>query len=131
MVNGSSIVRGTDISVKQIKFLQLNLKHSKMAQSTVGNWIDMQKDELYICLCQEPYVYQNQALMQPSTSTKYIGGQGNHPRTTIYTSKAIKAWYIESASHRDLTAIVVRINCRETLILSIYLDRKLKGSRNQ
>ena len=72
-----------------------------------------------------PYVYQNNALIQPNTSTKYIGGQGNHPRTAIYTSKAIKAWNIESISHRDLTAIVVKINNRETLIMSIYLDRKL------
>ena len=87
-----------------------------MAQITVRNWIEKQKEGLYICLCQEPYVYQNQAPMQPSTSTKYIGGQGNHPRTAIYTSKAIKAWYIES----------LRINGRETLILSLYLDRKLK-----
>ena len=120
------IIRGTDSSVKGVKFLQLNLQHSKMAQITVGNWIDKQKDGLYICLCQEPYVYQNNALMQPRTSLKYIGGQGNHPRTAIYTSEAIKAWYIESLSHRDLTAIVVNINRRETLILSVYLDSKLK-----
>ena len=64
--------------------------------------------------------------MQPRTSIKYIGGQGSHPRSAIYTSKAIKAWYIESLSNRDLTAIVVKINNRETLILSVYLDRKLK-----
>ena len=126
MVGGSGILRGTDSSVKQVKFLQLNLQHSKMAQITVGNWIDKQKDGLYICLCQEPYVYQNKALMQPSTSIKYIGGQGNHPRTVIYTSKTIKAWYIESLSHRDLTAIIVKINHCETLIVSIYLDSKLK-----
>ena len=97
-----------------------------MAQITVGNWIDKQKDGLYVCLCQEPYVYHNNALMQPRTSTKYIGGQGNHPRTAIYTSKAIKAWHIELLSHRDLTAIVVKINNRETLILSAFLDGKLK-----
>ena len=102
MVNSRGIIRGTDSSVKQVKFLQLNLQHSKMAQITVGNWIDKQKDGLYICLCQEPYVYQNNALMQPRTSMKYIGGQGNHPRTAIYTAKAIKAWHIES--HLVLTA---------------------------
>ena len=96
-----------------------------MAQIRVGNWIDKQKDGLYICLCQEPYGYQNNALMQPRTSMKYIGGQGNHPQTVIYTAKAIKAWHIESLSHRDLTAILVKINNRETLILSVYLDGKL------
>lgn len=72
------------------------------------------------------HMYTKNALMQPRTSIKYIGGQGNHPRTAIYTSETIKAWYIESLSHRDLTAIVVKINNRETLILSVYLDSKLK-----
>lgn len=64
--------------------------------------------------------------MQPRTSTKYIGGPGNYPRTAIYISQAIKAWHIETLSHRDLTAIVVKINNRETLILSVYLDYELK-----
>ena len=41
-------------------------------------------------------------------------------------SKTIKAWFIGTISNRDLTAIVVKINNRETLILSAYLDRKLK-----
>ena len=124
MVGSGGIIRGADR--KQIRFLQLNLQHSKMAQITVGNWIDKQKDGLYLCLCQEPYVYQNNALMQPNASMKNIGGQGNHPRTAIYTSKAIKAWFIVSISHRDLTAIVVKIYNRETLIISIYLDSKLR-----
>ena len=136
--NGTGIIRGTGGSAKQVKILQLNLQHSKMAQISVGNWIDKQKDGLCICLCQEPYVYQNNALMQPRTSIKYIGGQGNHPRSAIYTARNIKAWHIESLSNRDLfliiiiisgkgmTAIVVNINNRETLILSAYLDSKLK-----
>ena len=126
MVNSRGIIRGPDSSVKQVKFLQLNLQHSKMAQLSVGNWIDKQKDGLYVCLCQEPYVYQNNAAMQPRTSMQYIGGQGNHPRTAIYTAKAIKAWHIETLSNRDMTAIVVKLNNRETLILSVYLDSKLK-----
>ena len=53
---------------------------------------------------------------------KYIGGQGNHPRTAIYTLKAIKSRYMGSLNHRDLTAIVVKINSRETLVPSVYLD---------
>ena len=84
------------------------------------------KKQPHICLCQEPYVYQNKALMQPQTSTKYIGGRGNHPRTAIYTSKTVKAWFIKTISNRDLTAIVVKINNHKTLILSAYLDSKVK-----
>ena len=57
-------------------------------------------------------------------ATKYIGGQGQHPRTVIYTSKSIKAWFIETLSNRDLTAIVVKLNNRETLVISAYLDNE-------
>ena len=119
MVGNGGIIRGAGGTTKQVNLLQLNLQHSKMAQITVGNWMDKQKDGLYICLCQELYVYQNNVLMQPHTSTQYVGGQGNHPRLAIYTSKAIKAWHIESLSHRDLTAIAVEINNCETQILSV------------
>ena len=100
-----------------------------MAQINVSNWIDKNKNTPYVCLCQEPYVYQNNALMQPQTSQKYIGGQGCHPKTAIYTSKTIKAWFIETLSHRDLTAVVVRLNNRETLFISAYLDSKEKAER--
>ena len=126
MMAKDGIIRGVGSLAGQIKFLQLNLQHSKMAQINVSNWIDKHRNVPYVCLCQEPYVYQNNALMQPQTSHKYIGGQGNHPRTAIYISKTIKAWFIETLSHRDLTAIVVKINNRETLIISAYLDRKEK-----
>ena len=51
-------------------------------------------------------------------------GTRQPPKDSIL--KAIKAWHIESLSHRDLTAIVVNINNHETLILSAYLDSKLK-----
>ena len=37
------IVRGVDSAVRQIKFLQLNLQHSKMAQINISNWIDKTK----------------------------------------------------------------------------------------
>ena len=70
--------------------------------------------------------------MQPHTSTKYIGGQGNHPRIVIYTSKAIKAWHIESLSHRDLTAIVVKINKNtlwSTEARNLLLKEKIKTFR--
>ena len=89
----------------------------------MGNWIDKHKGDTYICLCQEPDVYQNEAAMQPRASKKYIGGNGNIPRTVIYTSKIIEAWYIGELSNRNVTEMVFKLNGRETLIISCYLDR--------
>ena len=94
-----------------------------MAQINVGDWIDKHKGGTYICLCQEPDVYQNKAAMQPRASKKYIGGNGNIPRSAIYTSKNIEAWYIGELSNRNVTEIVVKLNGRETLIICCYLDR--------
>ena len=95
-----------------------------MAQINVANWIDKIKEETFICLCQEPYVLNSKASMQPRTSNNYIGGNGDTPRTAIYTSKNIPAWFIESLSNRDITTIIIKINRRETMVCSIYLDSK-------
>ena len=62
--------------------------------------------------------------MQPRTTQKYIVGQGKTPRTAIYTSNSIKFWYIEELSNCDITVIVVKLNKRETMIISSYLDHK-------
>ena len=49
-----------------------------------------------------------------------------NPRTAIYSSNNIIAWFIESLSTRDITAIQTKIKSRETLIISVYLDITLK-----
>lgn len=63
---------------------QLNIQHSKMSQMHINNWIDWQKEDRYICLVQEPYIYKEATCNQPKTATKYAGGEGNSPRTAIY-----------------------------------------------
>ena len=101
---------------------QVNLQHSKMGQIHINNWIDWQKEGRYICLVQEPYIYNQIIGYQPKTATKYTGDSKNSPRTAIYISKNIEAWYIDELSNRDATVIIVRLNKRQTLIASIYLD---------
>ena len=64
--------------------------------------------------------------MQPLTAKKYYHQDGNN-RTAIYTSKIIKAWYLENLSSRDAVVIVTRINNRATMIASIYMDYNEKS----
>ena len=106
------------ITVKQI-----NLKHSKMSQMHVNNWIDWHRSSRYICLVQELYVYNQIASNQPRTATRFVGGDNNTPRTAIYIGKNLNAWYIEELSNRDATVIIIKINNRQTMVASIYLDR--------
>ena len=119
------MIRSVRSSPDTIRVKQVNLQHSKMSQMHINNWIDWQGNNRYMCLVQEPYIYQRVASNQPRTANKFIGGQTDSPRSAIYLSKHIDAWYIEELSNRDATVIVVKINNRQTLIASIYLDGKL------
>ena len=55
----------------KIKFLQLNAQHAKQAQHEINRWIDRQKDNDYVVLVQEPYLYKNKPAIQPIFSNKY------------------------------------------------------------
>ena len=55
----------------KIKFLQLNAQHAKQAQHEINRWIDRQKDNEYVVLVQEPYLYKNKPAIQPLFSNKY------------------------------------------------------------
>ena len=94
-----------------------------MSQMHVNNWIDWHQNGRYICLIQEPYVYNQIASNQPRTAIRFVGGDNNTPRTAVYISKNLNAWYIEEVSNRDATVIVIKINNRQTMVASIYLDR--------
>ena len=117
------VVRADNSDPGVITVKQINLQHSKMSQMNVNNWIDWHKSSRYICLVQEPYVYNQIASNQPRTATRYVGGDNNTPRTAIYISKNLNAWYIEELSNRDATCIIIKINNRQTMIASIFLDR--------
>ena len=49
----------------KIKFMQLNAQHAKQAQHEINRWIDRQKDNEYVVLVQEPYLYKNKPAIQP------------------------------------------------------------------
>ena len=117
-----SSTRGT----AAISCLQINLNHSKLAQDCVANKIkalNNKQSEFIICV-QEPYVYRSIHARKPKSCNTYCST--NSPRTAIYSSQNIIAWYIEALSTRDITAIQTRIKSRETLIVSVYLDITIK-----
>ena len=106
--------------VEKIKFLQINAQHAKQAQHEINRWID-KKQENFIILVQEPYIYKERPAIQPLTANKYYSTCAN-TRTAIYTSQGIKAWFIEHLSCRNATVISTKLNNRTTLIASIYMD---------
>ena len=109
-----------------ISCLEINLNHSKLAQDCIANKIqtfNKKQTEFIICV-QEPYVYGSKHARKPKSCNARCSD--NNPRTAIYLSKNIVAWYIESLSTRDITVIQTKIKSRETLVVSVYLDITLK-----
>ena len=81
-----------------ISCLQINLNHSKLAQDCVANKIQSwnnKQTEFIICV-QEPYVYGSKHARKPKSCNTYCSGK--HPRSAIYLSKNLTAWFIESLS---------------------------------
>ena len=112
--------------VAAISCLQINLNHSKLAQDCIANKIQAfnNKQTEYIICVQEPYVYGSKHARKPKSCNTYCSD--NSPRTAIYLSKNLIAWFIESLSTRDITVIQTKIKSRETLVVSVYLDITLK-----
>ena len=69
-------------------------------------------------------MYGGKHARKPKSCNTYCSEKS--PRTAIYLSRNIVAWYIESLSTRDITVIQTKIKSRETLIASVYLDITLK-----
>ena len=112
--------------IAAISCLQINLNHSKLAQDHIASQIQTlnnKQAEFIICV-QEPYVYGSKHARKPKSCNTYCSEK--NPRTAIYLSRNLVAWFIESLSTRDITVIQTKIKSRETLIVSVYLDITIK-----
>lgn len=112
-----------------IQVAQINLNHTKLAQEEISRKIQAhnKKDpvELFIYCIQEPYVHKKAHAKKPLSCKIYCAK--NSPRTAIYAHEYLSnTWYIEDLSNRDCTVIQTRINNRETIVASVYLDITLE-----
>ena len=113
----TNIIMQQNESAAAISCLQINLNHSKLAQDCIASKIhsfNNKKEEFIIC-AQEPYVYGSKHARKPKSSNTYCVDK--NPRTAIYSSNNIIAWFIESLSTRDITVIQTKIKSSETLVI--------------
>ena len=110
--------------MEPIQFIQVNLNHTKLAQDNIAREIARfnKNSTNFIIGTQEPYVHGGKHARKPLSCTVYTSK--STPRTAIYTSNALNCWYIEALSNADCTVIQTKINNRQTVIASIYLDIK-------
>ena len=109
-------------STKLLNVVQVNLQKAKMAQIEIGRKIKAfnKNNTPFICLVQEPKVSNGRPSWQPNSCKKYHAA--DNPRTAIYTDNNTNAWALESFNTKDITAIQTRINKKEVIIASVYLD---------
>ena len=106
----------------KIEFLQVNLQKAKQAQIEIGHRIHSfnRSSTSFVCLVQEPQVYNNRTAGQPRSCKRY--SIQHNPRTAIYTDSLMQGRVLEALSTRDITVFQTMINKKSTLIISAYLD---------
>ena len=109
----------------EIKIHQVNLNHTKLAQDNICGQIAKLNIKtppiLYIFCIQEPYIFHGKHARKPHSCKVFT--TTDSPRTAIYCHENLQhTWYIEALSNKDCTVIQTRINKKDTIIASIYLD---------
>ena len=121
-LNSSRTKPQTKTSPDLLQVTQTNLQKSKLGQQEVSRKIQSynKNNTPFIYFVQEPLVVNGKPSWQ-LTSCRHFGVL-TKPHTLIYTDNTTQAWFIESLSTPDITAIQTTINKRSTLLLSVYLD---------
>ncbi|MEZ4720253.1 MAG: endonuclease/exonuclease/phosphatase family protein, partial [Flavobacteriales bacterium] len=112
--------------MKPLKFLQINLQHSKSATAALCRTISLYKYD--IVLVQEPYVYKNKICGLNSCNSYTFSSSdcdGNAPRTAIVVNKEVECWNISHLTNRDTVAVGIQYKsggevCR-LIVASVYL----------
>ena len=109
----------------KIKFYQINLNKSEVAQANLMVELINFKDKQFICLIQEPHF---QGLKPSSIDRRYmqaLHGKGSKkywPRAMIVATKNLKLSLIENLTSRDTTCINLHTLKEELVICSSYQD---------
>jgi hypothetical protein len=113
-----------DIINTNIKFLQINLHHSKAATATFCQQLAEKKVD--IALIQEPWLYKGQIRGLYNTGgTVYSVAPGNNARFYIYIRNRINDLPLSELCSRDTTTVRITYTyiggCEEQIVASAYL----------
>ena len=105
-----------------IKVIQVNLNKAHGAQVELLNKINRLNS--YLALVTEPYCYKKTLSIPPKNSVILPNKRDEHPRAAIFCSQDIKLNEISELKHRDMAVGVAKMDGKNTLIISLYLDIK-------
>ena len=98
--------------------VQLNMHCAQNAYTELLSLLNDTPDAL--CLLQEPYLVRDR-LPRPRGFDVFPSAHIN-ARTTVYSSRSLKAQEISHLCTRDCTVIQLNCGSRNTIVASVYLD---------
>ena len=109
-----------------VKILQCNMQKSQHVQIDLNRRISgLNRDqERFICCIQEPCSTKSKLIRQPNTVQRF--GTTVCPRTCIYVDTKTDAWFMDSLSTKDITAIQVCILQQQVLVLRRYRQHSME-----
>ena len=76
----------------------------------------------FLILTQEPYCYKSTLALLPQNAKTIPDDRTGRPRASITASNRLQMSETSDLKHRDLTAGLVTLDGKKTVIISVYLD---------
>jgi hypothetical protein len=116
-----NITHSTRIHNTPIKFLQINLQHSRAATNNLMKTIE---DGIDIICIEEPYVIKNKVIGIPRKYNILVQGEGRNRTVIVINNKMIDSIPIRQLSDEDAVVTEVLYNKFKIIIRSMYFDIK-------
>jgi len=115
----------------QIKCLQINLQHSRVAMNNLMKIIDEDRTDV-LCI-QEPYVIRNKVVGIPRKHKIFASGEGRHRAAIVVTNNQIDSILVRQLSDEDTAVLEVVNNKAKIIIASMYFDinRQIEDDLNK
>jgi hypothetical protein len=115
-----NIAHSTRLQNTLIKFLQINLQHSRAATNNLVKTIE--EDGIDILCIQEPHVINNKIIGIPKKYKVLAHGEGRKRAAIVITNQMIDSILIRQLSDEDAVVTEVVYNNVKTIICSMYFD---------
>jgi len=114
-----------------IKFLQINLMHSRVATINLLKIVD--EDGTDVVCIQEPYVIYNKIAGIPRKHKLYATGEGRHRAAIVVTNNQVNSLLLRQLSDEDTVVLEVLSEKTKTIIASMYFDinRQIEDDLNK
>jgi hypothetical protein len=116
----TTLYNRTYIPKTQIKCIQINLQHSRVATDNLMKIIA--EDGTDILCIQEPYTIQNKTVGMPKKYKIFASGGGRNRAAIVVTNNQVDTLLLKQLSDVDTVVLEVTIENAKIILASMYLD---------